>query len=194
MTWDFGYTWDLDDDIASGAFDFKRVAMHELSHVLGFSSYIGSDGSGIATNAYNYFDQILTDASGNKLVDSSGVYQGGTILTDGSSSDVYFSGANAMAANGGQRVHMYSPVTYSSGSSLSHLDTDFYGSTDYIMTHAVSAGASVREFTAIERAIWQDLGYTLAAVPEPETTTLLMGWAFLMFTNSRRRVRAVSRG
>jgi len=53
MTWDFGYTWDLDDDIASGAFDFTRVAMHELSHVLGFSSYIGSDGSGIATNAYN---------------------------------------------------------------------------------------------------------------------------------------------
>jgi len=86
------------------------------------------------------------------------------------------------------------PFTYGCGSSLGHLDTDFYGSTYYIMTNAVSAGASVREFTAIERAIWQDLGYTLAAVPEPETTTLLMGWAFLMFTNSRRRVRTVSRG
>lgn len=195
MTWDFGYTWDLDDDIAGGAFDFKRVAMHELSHVLGFSSYIGANGSGIAANAYNYFDQFLTDASGNKLVDSSGAYQGGTILetAEGNSSDVYFSGANAMAANGGERVHMYSPVTFDSGSSLSHLDTDFYGSTDYIMTHAVSAGASVREFTAIERAIWQDLGYTLAAVPEPETASLLMGLTFLMFANSRRRVRVVSR-
>ncbi|MDB4474110.1 hypothetical protein N9023_03820, partial [Opitutaceae bacterium] len=124
MTWNFHETWDYDDSIASGAFDFKGVTMHELSHALGFSSYITSSGSGPFTNtaAYNYFDQFLTDSSGNKLVDSSGVYQGGDILktSEGNSSDVYFSGANAMAANGGERVHMYSPTEYNSGSSLSH--------------------------------------------------------------------------
>lgn len=191
MTWDFGYTWDLDDSIASGAFDFKRVAMHEMGHIFGFSSYISSNGNGFddAANSttYSYFDQFLTNSSGTQLVDSGGTYNGGTILTDGASSDVYFNGANAMAANGGQLIHMYSPETYTVGSSLSHLDTDFFGSTDYIMTHAVSSGSSVREFTAIELGIWKDLGYSLSAVPEPASATLLLGGFFLFVTMSRRR-------
>ncbi|MCF3650988.1 hypothetical protein [Synoicihabitans lomoniglobus] len=194
MTWDFGYTWDYDNSISSGAYDFQRVAMHELTHVLGFSSYIGSDGAGLFDGnptTYSYFDQFLTDASGNALVDSSGNYQGGTILSDGVSSDVYFNGANAVAANGGERVHMYSPSSYNGGSSLSHLDTDFYGSVGYIMTHAVSSGASVREFSAIELGILTDLGYTVSAVPEPSTLALWWGGVCLLSTTMRRRaVRA----
>ena len=188
MTWNLGRPWDSDDNIAGGTFDFKTVAIHELLHAVGFSSYITSTGAGAGSGTtYSKFDQFLTDASGNRLVDTGGNYVGGTLLSNGTGSDVYFSGANAMAANGGARVHIYSPATYLSGSSLSHLDTDFFTSSAYIMEHAIAAGPGTRTLSAIELGILTDLGYSVAAIPEPQTYAALLGFLALGLAASRRR-------
>ncbi|MBI2514234.1 MAG: PEP-CTERM sorting domain-containing protein [Opitutae bacterium] len=189
LTWNFGYTWDYDDSVAGGTFDFKAVAMHELTHTLGFASMISSSGtSDLGTNVWSTFDQFLTDASGNALINSTTkAYAGGSILSDGFGSDVYFSGSNAMAANGGSRVHIYSPASYAAGSSLSHLDTDFFTSAAYLMEHAVAAGAATRTLSAIELGILTDLGYSVSAVPEPGTYALAAGALALLLAAARRR-------
>ena len=189
LTWNFGYAWDYDDSVAGGTFDFKAVAIHELTHTLGFASIIGADGtSDLGTNVWSTFDQFLTDASGNALINSTTkAYAGGTILSDGFGSDVYFSGANAMAANGGQRVHIYSPASYAEGSSLSHLDTNFFTSAAYVMEHAVASGAATRTLSAIELGILADIGYSVNAVPEPSTYALAAGALALVLAARRRR-------
>lgn len=188
MTWNFGHAWDYDDHVAGGTFDFKTVAIHELLHAVGFSSYISSTGAGGGNGStYSKFDQFLTDASGNRLVDTGGNYVGGSILSNGTGSDVYFSGTNAMAANGGARVHIYSPATYLDGSSLGHLDTDFFTSAAYIMEHAVASGPATRTLSAIELGVLTDLGYSVAAIPEPQTYAALLGLLALGLAASRRR-------
>lgn len=187
MTWNFGHAWGYDDNVATGTFDFKTVAIHELLHAVGFASFISSTGAGAGNGStYSKFDQFLTDASGNRLVDTNGNYVGNDILSNGTGSDVYFSGANAMAANGGQRVHIYSPATFLSGSSLSNLDTDFFTSAAYIMEHAVASGPATRTLSAIELGILTDLGYSVSAIPEPSTYAALLGLLALGLAARRR--------
>jgi hypothetical protein len=176
LTWNFGRAWDYDDNVAAGTFDFKTVAIHELLHAVGFSSYITATGTGAGNGStYSKFDEFLTDAGGNRLVNAGANYVGGSILSNGTGSDVFFSGANAMAANGGQRVHLYSPATYLDGSSLSHLDTDFFTASAFTMEHVIAAGPGTRTLSAIELGILTDLGYSVAAIPEPATCAALLG-------------------
>ncbi len=193
VQWDFGYNWSYGDSVAAGTYDFKAVAMHELMHAVGFASLINASGeSALGNNTWSAFDQFLTDAAGNPLINATTkAFQGGTILSDGISSDVYFSGSNAMAANGGQRVHIYSPASYAEGSSLSHLDTSFFTSTAYVMEHAVMSGLAARTLSAIELGILTDLGFSVSAsaIPEPSTYVLAAGLLALGLAALRRRQR-----
>lgn len=193
INWNFFHSWDYDDSVAGGSFDFKSVAMHEILHAMGFAGAISSTGQGLANHAsgvadvWTTFDQFLTNSAGGRLVNTSAEYVGGLILTDGVSSDVYWDGAFAKAANGGDRVRIYSPATFEDGSSLSHLDTAIYGTNNFIMTHAVAAGQSLRTLSAIEIGMLQDIGYSMAAVPEPATIALLFGAGALGLAAWRRR-------
>ncbi len=192
VEWNFGYSWDYDDAVAPGSFDFKAVAMHELMHALGFASLVGSDGSSrIGNNTYAWFDKFLTDSTGNvttgRLVNDSASYVGGTILSNGVGSDVYFAGANAKAAFGGNPVPLYSPASYLAGSSLSHLNTDYFTASAFVMEHAVAAGAATRALSALELGILTDLGYSVSAIPEPATVVLAAGLLALAGVVLRRR-------
>lgn len=167
--------------------------MHEMLHAMGYASIISSTGQGGFSNAsgtpdlWATFDQFLANSGGTRLVNSSAEFVGGTILSDGNSSDVYFNGANAVAANGGNLIRIYSPATFEDGSSLSHLDTSIYGSNNFIMTHAVAPGPSLRTLSAIEIGMLQDIGYSMAAVPEPATLALILGLSSLAYASWRRR-------
>jgi len=198
--WNFSYSWDYGDTVGVSSYDFKSVAMHEILHTLGFMSFLNGSGQGGALQSsgapdiWSTYDQFLTNATGTRLVNNAGEFNTSLsgLLSDGSGSDVYFSGANAMAANGGERVHLYSPNTYLAGSSFSHLDTDFYGANHYIMTHAVATGLSVRTLSAVELGILADLGYSVSAssVPEPATCAALLGGLALALATWRRRTVA----
>jgi hypothetical protein len=193
ISWNFFHSWDYDDAVSGGAYDFKSVAMHEILHAMGFAGAISSAGKGLGNQTsgspdyWATFDQFLTNSAGGRLVDTGAQFVGGDILTNGIGSDVYWDGAFAKAANGGNRVHIYSPATYDDGSSLSHLDTDFFGTNNFIMTHAVTVGQSLRTLSAIEIGILQDLGYAMAAVPEPATIAVCFGLAALGLAGWRRR-------
>ena len=204
----FFHNWDFDDNVDAGAFDFKSTMMHELLHAVGFLSNIGQTGSDAvgqdsAAQAANGgfwgpFDQFVADSSGRLIAQTAnfGLDQsrwntasiGGTGSTP-PANGLYFDGANAKAANGGNAVPLYSPNPWEDGSSGSHLDDNFFtGANQKLMNAATNPGPGVRTLSAIEEGILKDLGFTLAsggggaAVPEPGFALALLlagGGAFL---------------
>ncbi len=120
INWNWFHTWDTSDTVAGGSFDLKSTAMHELLHSFGFSSYTESTTNTDGYDNWATFDQFLTTNAGiGSLLVNSGtsLWQGGSaVLTGGGeppaflTGGIYFSGANALAANGGNPVPIYSPT------------------------------------------------------------------------------------
>ncbi|HHJ38943.1 MAG: hypothetical protein AXA67_10680 [Methylothermaceae bacteria B42] len=205
INWDFGQPWDLDDNVSTSAFDFKSTAMHELLHAFGFSSAIGKNGGGflqgvtVGQDADQYFvyDKFVTDHDGNRMVDDSGVFQTSELpdLTGGTGTNgAFFSGPNAKAANGGNPVNLYSPTTWAEGSSIAHLDDDFFTSQNLLMEQATDTGPSARTLSAIEIGILKDIGYTqVSTTPVPiPAAGWLFGTGMMALFGLRRRKTGVS--
>ena len=187
----FNHSWDFDDDIAAGSFDFQSTMMHELVHAVGFSSSITEDGEdpfgttpGNA-GAWAPFDEFVADAD-VRIIGANGILDEDD--WSGASSDgagtvppadgLYFAGPNAVAANSGHPIPLYSPSTWEDGSSGSHLDDDYYtGDQTLLMNAATNTGPGIRSLSSIEIAILKDIGFT--AVPEPWHSSLATG-AFLI--------------
>jgi len=196
INWNFFHSWDTGDSVGAGSYDFKAVAMHELMHTFGFLSLVDSAGN----NTENYwadFDKFLVDSNGDSPI-GNGTYLWNaaydTNLTGGNGG-LYFGGANAVAAFGGL-VPLYTPNSWMSGSSVSHLDTTFFTGVDRkMMNHSLSTGAGVRTLSVIELGMLADLGYSLAstAVPEPSTwwMALLTGAWVGIYVIRRKKQKGV---
>jgi len=160
-----------------GQYDLMSVVLHEIAHGLNFSgsmSYSAGSGSwGYSTGYPNIYDTFMRDGSGNQLVNI-GVYPNpstalGSALT---SNNIWFHGSNAMEANGGVRVKMYTPSTWASGSSYSHLDyTTFNNTANQLMVYAISDGESVHDPGLITKGLLMDLGWNLL----PDLTEMEVG-------------------
>ncbi|MGK0185235.1 MAG: hypothetical protein ACI9R3_001011 [Verrucomicrobiales bacterium] len=192
------HTWDLDDSVAPGSFDYKAVMIHEFAHALGFAGAgINAAGDSFLGPTFRTpYDEFISDGT-TALINAAGVVQPGystksvegTGAVPSNSVGMYWNGTNAVAANGGNPVPLYTPTTYSGGSSVSHLDTDWYdgsaaGRETKNMNHAVGTGPGNRGFSPIELGMWQDLGFTV--VPEPSSATLIL-LAFTGLVVRRRR-------
>jgi hypothetical protein len=175
----FGRVWNSDLGAPSGTeFDLFSVILHEVTHAMGFASLLNPNGTSQfagdgSPNTFTKFDSFLVDGSGNALLSNTATptFIGSTsVLT---SNALFFAGANAMAANGGAPVKLFAPTTFSPGSSISHFDFSVGNS---VMVPGISAGVQKREFSALDRAVLADLGWTLhaTAVPEPSTYALLL--------------------
>jgi hypothetical protein len=186
ITWNWFHNWDITNAVAGGAYDFKSTVMHEILHAFGYTSSTGAAGTNTG-NVWNTFDNFLTTSTGTRLISVGGVFDTGlnSALTGGPG--VFFSGSNAMAANGGNRVAIYSPSPWSDGSSGAHTDDATYANT--MMIAATTTGPGARTLTAIEVGILTDLGYTMSAIPEPSTYAAILGAAALGVTIIRRRRR-----
>lgn len=188
----FGVDWDLDDSVSANAFDFKAVMIHELLHAAGFLSEIEQNGNmsgsapGTPTEA-TLFDKYVTDAAGNPVINRStfsvdgilwGILStGGGTETNPQPNGLYFSGPQAMAANGGMPVRIFSPSPWQQGSSGSHLDDFFYGSVNLAMKAVSSFGPGPRGLTAFEVGILKDIGYDMFDVPTITSSTTASGYA-----------------
>ncbi len=203
----FHHDWDFDDDIGAGSFDFQSTMIHELIHAVGFASSITEDGEdpfGTTPGdpgAWAPFDEFIADEdvriiAANGILDDEDWFGAST---DGTGSippadGLYFVGPIAVAANGGQPIPLYSPTTWEEGSSVSHLDDDFFlGEAAKLMNAATNTGPGIRSLSAIEIAMLKDIGFT--AIPEPWFFPFAsIGLATLSaFTRRARQASASSR-
>lgn len=150
--------------------DFMTVVLHEICHGLNFSgsmSYSSGTGSwGYGTGYPNIYDVFVKDGAGKSLLT---YVNGSTALgTALRSNNLWLHGPTAMAANGGQRVRIYAPSTWSSGSSYSHLDYSTFNNTpNQLMVYAISAGESVHDPGPVTTDLLEDLGWPVGTSPPP---------------------------
>lgn len=83
-------------------------------------------------------------------------------MTGGTAAGARWQGPQGKAGNGGQPVPLYSPTTYSEGSSISHLDDDFFTSANYLMEAATDSGQGVRTLSDFEVGMLKDIGFANA--------------------------------
>ncbi len=174
----FSWYYGTDGATPAGQYDLVTVALHEIGHGLGFlgsmevetgySECNGISGYGCwgwATGYPTSYDRFAQDSAGNSLLNT-GLYPNPSLALGNAlkSNAVYFSGTNANAANGGSRVPLYAPSSWSSGSSYSHLDYNTYRYTiNRLMVYAISSGSSIHDPGPVTNGIMKDIGWQPAS-------------------------------
>jgi hypothetical protein len=186
-----GTNWylSLDGATPAGQHDLVTVALHELGHGLGFvglAKKVGSEGSFgqvllsdfaplITTYPWpeqeglpGIFDRFLTSTANGPLID---LANPGTALGAAfTSNQVYFNGANAMSANGGQTARIYAPAAFVLGSSCVHFNEASFpvGNPNELMTPFSSAGSANHWPGPIAIGVMRDIGWVVNGVSVPE--------------------------
>ena len=139
-------------------YDLQSVFLHEMGHGLGFLSTDAYDTfSGYGTlEQPTPFDAYLQVADGRRLSD---IPTPSAELGNALTSQLLWSGALGIAANGGDKPIMYTPSRYEDGSSVSHLDEEtFKNSTlDSVMTPNLDAGELFQGPGPLLLAMMEDL-------------------------------------
>ena len=180
-----GIAWAYGDSVSSSQYDFVSTAMHELLHSFGFLSYVDAPGSSWNSRGTNWtkFDSFIVNNKKTKVI---GIISNrnrwntayNSNLTGGNGG-LYFGGPNAIAVYGGP-VPLYTPSPWEAGSSVTHLnDSTFTGVKTQLMNALADTGKGIRTLSAVELAIFKDLGYTVVPAPVTATALLFIGLVFL---------------
>jgi hypothetical protein len=160
IEWNFGRSWALGSSVSSSEYDFQSIAMHELLHTFGYLSNIDKAGSNTAP-VWTIYDSFVVNSAGTRPIDA-GDYSWSTAFDPnltGGNGGLYFAGPHAVAANQGY-VALYTPSTFGTGSSLSHL-----GASNTLMSATVSTGPRPRVLSPVDLGILADIGYTVSGSP-----------------------------
>jgi hypothetical protein len=200
---DLSTNWQLDYNTppSNTQYDFYSTLFHEFTHALGFYSSIAQDGSPFYSIqngnnedqlSWTRFDSFIVDKNGERVINSSDYTLNPTAWegsTGGASpaEGLFFNGPNAMAANGGQPVGLYTPEMWWEGSSVSHLDDENPALAHMLMAATAPTGPTERDFSPVEVGILTDLGYSVTVVPEPETYAMFLAGLGMLGWVTRRR-------
>lgn len=194
----FGNAWELNFDAptSNAKYDFYSTMFHEFTHTLGFASFVEQSGDPFfgmpAAGSWNTFDRLIVDKSGISIINpanfalNQAVWDAGSVGGASPAEGLFFNGSNAVAANGGSPVGLYTPEIWEEGSSVSHLDDENPSLAGMMMLAASDTGPYARDYSAIEVGILEDLGYA-AVVPEPEIYAMMLAGLGLFGWFSRRR-------
>ncbi len=168
LTLSSSVAWDTSTSGTATGQSMLAVALHELGHGLGLTSWVREEG-GVLRVRYSIggvdvalgYDTLVGNALGTLLTE---VGLGGLLALLGG--PLYWQGPRAVAANGGQPVPLYSPAAFSVGSSVGHLDEGAFG--PELMTPFLRTGEAFVSISPITRGMLRDIGWTLEpASPTP---------------------------
>ncbi len=161
------FYYGLDGNTPWNESDLLTVVLHEMGHSLNFSG-LADYNSGTGDLSYvSIFDRFTEDSSATPLVDypSPSTSLGDALI----SNSVWFNGTHANAANGGSRVKLYAPSTWSSGSSYSHLDYNTYNNTENgLMVYRLTDGEAIHDPGDVTLGILEDMGWEIRSTPSTQ--------------------------
>ncbi len=164
----------LDGNPGPGQIDFATVVLHELGHGLGFIGamdvWFSWGFSCIGFPCYPIiYDRFTENGAGTPLLS----YPDGSVALRNqlTSNNVYFDAPYANSANEGQRVKLYAPSSWNSGSSYSHLDEIFNNTDNALMTYSLGDGEAIHHPGAVTLGMFEDMGWTAnRPTPTPSLT------------------------
>ena len=181
---EFSWYYGTDGVTPSGQYDLMSVVLHEIAHGLNFSgsmSYSGGTGSwGFGTGYPVIYDTFMRDGtanSGSNLLIDTGAYANPSVALGSALTfnNIWFHGTITTAANGGQKVKMYAPSPWSSGSSYSHLDySTFKDTANSLMVYSLPRGVARHDPGPVTLGIFEDMGWPIVTIemvdsPDPAT-------------------------
>ncbi len=170
----FFYGWNnagQTNNYGGSNYDFVSVAIHEMSHGLGFLSFASQTGQGLnnqtvgspdiysmmnkymvrgSTAPTNLFNNTLTSSNYGSFTGSSSTFTNGNDVNTG----LFFAGSYAMEVFGNE-VPLYAPGTFSGGSSVSHVNDS-----TAVMNPSVAQN-SIKRYKAYEIAMMMDIGWNV---------------------------------
>ena len=164
------------------SYDLVSVILHEMAHGLGFMSgsyYDQATGEGRIMQP-TPFDAYAQLPDGRRLVDMpSPSLETGKALT----SNLFWSGENAVKVNNGVKPLLYTPAIYERGSSISHLDEKTFSNTgeNSVMTPNLDAGEVFHLPGSLLLAMFEDLrqkppaGKVNSAPDSPQNVKAIVG-------------------
>ena len=171
-----------DGNCPARSFDLVSVILHEMGHGLGFVSgnyYEPFSGFG-RVDQPTPFDAYAQLPDGRRLADMpSPSLEAGKAMT----SDLFWSGDNAIKANNGIKPKLYTPSIYEAGSSISHLDeATFSQSVDNaVMTPNLDSGEVFHLPGPLVLAMFEDMrqkppaGIAAGTPQPPQNVKALIG-------------------
>jgi PKD repeat protein len=169
LNWHFG----TGSSTPSNKISFVSVVLHELGHGLGFVGsmrYNDSPGSDncsgpVGRGCYGYsgypmiYDRFTENGSGTALLSyPNNSTSLGNQLT---SNSLYFDSPGGNLANGGGRVPLYAPSTWSQGSSYSHLAESFNPTAHALMTYSIAKGETIHHPGSVTLCMFAEMGWTV---------------------------------
>jgi hypothetical protein len=164
--------------------DFVTLALHEMGHVFGFISNLDTDGTydGTPFGAIpNFYDLFLRNADGVGLFVLP-PEQRVAVATSGDG--LFWGGDFGVAANGGVPPNLSAPTEFTPGTTGIHLSETFFPG-DVLLDAGMLPGDVIRTLSAVERGMFEDMGWTLA--PEPRVSALAALAALGALRGDRRR-------
>ena len=163
LSFNFGnninYYYSVEGAPTNSQYDFFTVALHEIIHMLGFTSYVNASGtSQAAANVFTAFDEFILDPGYNPLLVSSGSGSGLTVAVPQvsylTSNDLWFDNMNGLS------TPVHAPATFSA-SSLDHFDNGRSTNGKFVMNNSLSKGEFYRNLHAEEALALVRLGYDI---------------------------------
>jgi len=155
----FNYNYTVNATPADDQFDFYTIALHEILHLLGFTSYADQTGGSAASeHVYTSFDENLADYLKDDLFESTGSGSGTTINIPAASlltnNQVWFE----LYSN--QHAPVFSPDPFN-GSSLDHFDNGRSDHGEYLMHPSLSKGIAFKLLHEDEVRVLEKLGFSV---------------------------------
>lgn len=159
-------SWYFSDDgnCPDTRYDFISVVMHEIGHGLGFigsANVEGANGSwGNGTKVPFVFDRFVYNSSNQLLIDTLTFDNPSEELkTEYTSGEIYFQSELSDIAEGGGPVKLYTPGGWDGGSSYSHLDDIYNGTTNSMMTPSSDKGEVSHHPGDITLGMFAEMGW-----------------------------------
>jgi hypothetical protein len=153
------FSYEVDGTPAADQYDFYTVTLHEIMHLLGFSSYCTADGvSAASPNVFTSFDGNLVDFEKNPLFQLTGTGASATVSRPATS--LFTNNLLWFDLGSGRVAPVFSPVSFN-GSSISHFDNGRTTHGEFVMHPSLSRGQSFRHLHEDEVGVLERIGYTM---------------------------------
>lgn len=153
------FNYDANNPPQADQYDFYTVALHEITHLLGFASYCNSQGESVASqHVFTSYDGNLVDFEKKPLLVLTGT--GATASVSKPAQGLLTNNMLWFALSANKLLPVFSPASFN-GSSISHLDNDRTSHGGYVMHPSLSRGNRFSHLHEEEVEVLVKLGYSM---------------------------------